>query len=109
MKTTIALLSGVLLTVALTISPADGQQASAEEHAEHHPDQQAQKAGMTGMNMAASNARLDELVKKMNAAQGQAKVDAIAELLTALVQTHKGMHADMSQMMSNMHGGQPPR
>jgi hypothetical protein len=39
-------------------------------------------------------------VKKMNAAQGQAKVDAIAELLTTLVQQHQSMHGDMGQMMS---------
>jgi hypothetical protein len=40
----------------------------------------------------------------MNAAQGQAKVDAIAELLTVLVQTHQSMHRSMSTMMQNMGG-----
>jgi hypothetical protein len=38
----------------------------------------------------------------MNATQGQAKVDAMAELLTALVQAHQSMHATMGGMMHNM-------
>ena len=44
-------------------------------------------AGMKGMDMKASDAKLDELVAKMNAAQGQAKVDAMAELLTTSCST----------------------
>ena len=58
--------------------------------------------------MKASRARLDTLVKKMNAAKGEAKTDAIAELLTALVEDrrhHESMMANMSGMMSKMHGG----
>ena len=57
------------------------------------------------MNMMATDARLDELVAKMNAAQGQAKVDAMAELLTTLVKQHQSMHGDMGQMMSKMKDG----
>jgi hypothetical protein len=118
MKTRIAVLGGVLGIAALTIAPAHGWQVSPEEHAKHHPGAEAQKAtpapqpppapqakgmaGMKGMDMMASNAKLDELVTKMNAAQGQAKVDAIAELLTVLVQQHQGMHGNMGQMMSMM-------
>ena len=88
---------------------------SPDEHAKHHPEAQAEKAaappqaegmaGMTGMDMKAQNAKLDALVTKMNAAQGQAKVDAIAELLTSLVQQHQTMHGDMGQMMSKMKDG----
>ena len=37
-------------------------------------------------------------------AQGQAKVDAMAELLTTLVQYHQSMHGNMDQMMSKMKG-----
>ena len=58
--------------------------------------------------MKASGARLEALVKKMNAAKGEAKTDAIAELLTALVEDrrhHESMMANMSGMMSKMHGG----
>jgi hypothetical protein len=118
MKTKIAVL-GVVLTAGLTISPAAGWQvAIPEEHAKRHPSAQAETTtpvppappavprqakstgGMKGMGMMASSARLDELVKKMDAAEGQAKVDAIAELLTTLVQQHQSMHGDMGQMMS---------
>ena len=117
MKSPGAVLSGALLVTALTIVPAHGWQVSPEEHAAHHPAAQADKAvptpqkapappqakgmaGMKGMDMKASNAKLDELVAKMNAAQGQAKVDAVAEVVTALVQQHQAMHGNMSAKMS---------
>jgi hypothetical protein len=118
MKSSNTVLGGALvLLTALTIAPAHGWQVSPEEHAAHHPLAQADKAptpqpkpapqakGMKGMDMKSSNAKLDELVAKMNAAQGQAKVDAIAELLTTLVQHHQGMHGNMSEMMSKMKDG----
>jgi hypothetical protein len=124
MKTKLAVLGGALAVAAITIAPAHAWQVSPEEHAKHHPGAQAEKAapapqatpapqakgmaGMKGMDMTASNAKFDELVKKMNAAQGQAKVDAMADLLTALVQQHQAMHGNMEQMMSmmsTMHGG----
>jgi len=106
MKSRATVLTAMLVTSALTTAPAHGWQVSPEEHAKHHPDAKAEKAspppakGMAGMK--AADAKLDELVAKMNAAKGQAKVDAIAELLTALVQQHQGMHANMGQMMSKM-------
>jgi hypothetical protein len=118
MKSRVIVLTGVLAVAALTAAPISAWQVSPEEHAKHHPGAQATEkaapapqtaapqgkgmAGMGGMNMMAANPKLDELVKKMNAAQGQAKVDAIAELLTALVQDHQGMHGNMASMMSMM-------
>ena len=120
MKLPGAVLGGALLVTALTIVPAHGWQVSPEEHAAHHPAAQAEKvptpqptpapeakgmAGMKGMDMKASNAKLNELVAKMNAAQGQAKVDAMAELLTTLVKQHQSMHGNMGQMMSKMKDG----
>jgi hypothetical protein len=95
MKSRVVILTGVLVATGLIIAPAQGWQASPDGHAQHHPAAQADKP---------SNAKLDELVAKMNAAKGDAKVDAIAELLTALVQQHQGMHGNMSQMMSKMKG-----
>jgi hypothetical protein len=110
-------LGSVLVVAALTNAPAHGWQVTPEEHAKHHPDAQAGKAppaprsapvpqakaeGMKGMDRTASSAKLDELVKKMNAAQGQVKVDAMAELLTAMVQQHQSMHGNMGEMMSKM-------
>jgi hypothetical protein len=72
------------------------------------------QAGMTGMmtQMKAAGLRLDGLVKKMNAATGAAKTEAMAELLTALVEQHRmaceGMMADKAPMM-NMMGGRGGR
>ena len=59
------------------------------------------------MRMKASGARLDVLVKKMNAATGAAKVDAMAELLTAVVEDrreHESMMGGMAEKMTRMHG-----
>ena len=115
-----AVLVGALLVTALSSAPAHGWQVSPDEHAAHHPAAQADKAaptphpapapeakamaGMKGMDMKAADAKLGELVAKMNVAQGQAKVDAMAELLTTLVQYHQSMHGNMDQMMSKMKG-----
>jgi hypothetical protein len=121
MKSPGTVLGSALLVTALTIVPAHGWQVSPEEHAAHHPAAQTDKAaptpppapapkakamaGMKGMDMKASDAKLDELVAKMNAAQGQAKVDAMAELLTTFVKQHQSMHGNMGQMMSKMKDG----
>ena len=114
MKSPGIVLGGALLVAAFTTAPAHGWQVSPEEHAAHHPAAKAEPApapqakgmaGMKGMDMKASNAKLDELVAKMNAAQGQAKVDAMAELLTTLVKQHQSMHSNMGQMMSKMMDG----
>jgi len=97
---------------------------SAEEHQQHHPAATApnaptapaaQRAGMqqmpAGMNhtsgmmarMHANDAKLDQLVTKMRSAQGAAKTEAIAELLTALVEDRKNnCEPMMAQMMSMM-------
>jgi hypothetical protein len=108
-----------LLVAASMSAPAHlhGQQpTSAQDHEQHHPittpqstpaavDQRATMMSMMA-TMRATDQKLDDLVKKMNAAQGNAKVDAIAELLTNLVQDRKTMHESMSNMsiMMNMTG-----
>jgi hypothetical protein len=114
---TIAVITAVLLIAPLTNAPVSAWQVDVQEHAQRHPEEQGDKTkpvppptprgmdGMKAMKMTESDAQLEELVKKMNAARGQAKVDAIAELLTALVRTHRTVHADMDQMMSKMRGG----
>ena len=112
MRSKLAVLTGALLVTGATSMPARGWQVSAEDHAKHHPAGQSSEPkaaaaapdskGMAGMDMMAANAKLDGLVKKMNAAQGQAKVDAIAALLTVMVQDHERMHGNMSGMMSMM-------
>jgi hypothetical protein len=58
-------------------------------------------------DMKAADLKLDELVKSMNAATGEAKTIAIAQLLTEMVRQHQAMHEHMGTMMDQqmMMGG----
>ena len=94
--------------------------AQQQDHQEHQaaagqaPDVKAQDTQMMAMqqkmmaDMKAAGATLDALVTRMNTAKGNAKVDAIAELLTTMVQQQRTMHDGMmqmhGQMMMQMHG-----
>ena len=51
------------------------------------------------------DAKLDALLKDMNAAMGEAKVNALAAVVTELARQHKGMHGQMVQMHQQMMGG----
>ena len=55
--------------------------------------------------MKAGNAKLDALVKDMNAARGDAKINAVAAVVNELVGQHKAMHERMGQMHEQMMGG----
>jgi len=55
--------------------------------------------------MKAGDARLDALVKDMNDAKGDTKVDAVAAVVNELVRQHKAMHGRMGQMHQQMMGG----
>jgi hypothetical protein len=55
--------------------------------------------------MKAADSRLDALVKEMNAAGGDAKVNAVAAVVTELVRQQKSMHEHMGQMHQQMMGG----
>jgi hypothetical protein len=132
----LAILTSAAIFTLLMAIPAHVRglpQVTAEDHAQHHPAAPVIPApdprtaapatatpGVKWMGAMANtcvtlanDAELNELVKKMNAAQGQAKVDAVAELLTALVQDHRTMRGGMEHMMSTMqmrggmHAGAP--
>jgi hypothetical protein len=55
--------------------------------------------------MKANRARLDTLVQQMNSASGNAKVDAIAGVVTELVRQQNTMHDRMGQMHEQMMSG----
>jgi hypothetical protein len=55
--------------------------------------------------MKAADSRLDALVKEMNAATGDAKVNAVATVVAELVRQHRSMHERMGQMHEQMMGG----
>jgi hypothetical protein len=108
-----------MFTAILASAPVHllGQQPSqVQQHDQHHPDTPDQPPASADdqhtrmMNMMATmhanDQKVDDLVKKMNAAKGTAKVDAMAELLTTLVQDRRSMQESMSNvsMMMNMMG-----
>ena len=112
MKRHIALLA-IIISVAI-VSPAHlhGQQATDPlDHSAHHPDapltQPVPPVAPDATGPMTSTAKLDELMKKMNSAKGAAKTEAMAELLTALVQDRQAcapMMASMMKMMEMMGG-----
>jgi len=57
-------------------------------------------------DMKASQGKMDELVKEMNGSTGDAKISAMAELLTELVREHRAMSEGFGtvdrQMMGRM-------
>jgi hypothetical protein len=55
--------------------------------------------------MKAGDAKLDALVKEMNAATGNTKVNAVAAVVNELVGQHKAMHEHMGHMHQEMMGG----
>lgn len=62
--------------------------------------------------MRAHDARLDELVAAMNAAQGDAKIDAIAAVVNELVAQRRTRRDHMEtrwQRQQGRHDGHPPR
>jgi len=109
LRTTIPVL---MITGALML-PLSGSFVRAQ-----HTHEQAPGADQTTMEqrretmmreIQASSAKLDELVQKMNAAEGTEKVDAMAALLTAMVDEQKkcksmmtDMGGDMGSMMNMM-------
>lgn len=56
-------------------------------------------------DMKAADSRLDALVKEMNAATGDAKLNAVAATVTELVRQQKSMHERMGHMHEQMMGG----
>ena len=119
MKSYVALAAGISLglLVAGTALPARLVQPLAAQDVQHEQHQQGAattpgttapgpQGGMRGGNMMmgnmmASDAAFDELVTKMNDAKGQAKIDATAEVVNALVQQHRAMRG----MMAGKAGG----
>lgn len=55
--------------------------------------------------MKADDAKLDALLKDMNAAAGEAKVNAVAAVVTEMARQYKAMHQHMGQMHQQMMGG----
>lgn len=111
MKRSIALLSvafALFLFASLpgtTLSPATGAQTASAQGMQmgmQKMDDMSKMHDKMMADMKSSHDQLDALAKKMNAATGEAKVAAMADVVNELVRQHETMTkrmADMDQMM----------
>jgi hypothetical protein len=105
----------VVLAVALSAMPlrfsavgATPQNAASQGTAQSEPANMQNMMKMHQQMMAemtAADAKLDALVKDMNAATGDAKVTALAVVVNELVQQQKAMHGHMGHMHQEMMSG----
>ena len=91
----------------LLVAPVRLYAQQLPEHAGSAPQAAVASAQAHDHSVAQSPAAkpdIDALVAKMNAATGAAKIDAMAEVLTAMVQKQKDCETKMAGMMSGMAG-----
>jgi len=105
MKTTYLLATLIAATFPLTTVLAEDSAKS--EKAAQNEDQQPAAAQVEGIEMGQTNsdtenqeAELDKLVVAMNNASADKKLDAVAAVLTKLVEQRKAMHEQMSKTIS---------
>jgi hypothetical protein len=96
---TLGLMAAFIATPAHTRG-VQAQAPDSHDHAATAPAQGASAEQSKAMmaTMMAADARLGELVNKMNDLPGTAKTDAISEVVTALVEQHRAMHTMMMDM-----------
>jgi hypothetical protein len=105
MKTTHLLAALIAATLPLTAVLAED--TAKTETTDQKQEQSSDTTGMKGMDMGQmmsnskdQDAELDKLVAEMNSASADKKLDAIAAVLTKLVEQRKAMHEQMQKMMS---------
>ncbi len=81
------------------------QRAQPREHASSNMQDMMKMHEQMMAEMKAADTRLDALVKDMNAATGDAKLNAVAAVVSELVRQQKSMHAHMGQMHQMMMSG----
>lgn len=101
MKTTHLLATLIAATLPLTAIPAEdtGQTETTDQKQEQSSDTMGMKGKMMS-NWKEQDAELDKLVAEMNSAPAEKKLDAVAAVLTKLVEQRKAMHEHMQKMMS---------
>ena len=116
MKTTHLLAS--LIAASLPLAAVLAEDAAKTETTDQKQEQSSETTGMKGMmgkgqmmsNLKDQDAELDKLVAEMNSASADKKLDAIAAVVTKLVEQRKAMHEQMQKMMgmdmSDDHGGE---
>ena len=112
-------LAGALATTSTSLGAQTATPQSVTTPQPHQHDHQAAQSSSQDMSaihekmmadMQAANARLEELLATVKTAKGDARVDALASLVTELVQQRQAMHQQMMQggmtcpMMQGMEG-----
>jgi hypothetical protein len=106
-------ISAIALAATLWLAPVRAQQPAT--HDQHQPGQAAPQGSHmmdqdTMMSdMKAADARLETMVRKMNAAQGEEKIGAMQDVLNELVQNQVAMHRHMAMMHDHMMSQMPPK
>jgi hypothetical protein len=101
MKTTHLLATLIAATLPLTTILAE--ETSQTETSDQKQEQSSDTMGMKGKMMSnwkEQDAELDKLVAEMNSAPADNKLDAVAAVLTKLVEQRKAMHEQMRKMMA---------
>jgi hypothetical protein len=98
----------VPLVLVMYALPSAARAQHEHDHAQGAP---ASMADMTKMHqqmmaeMKTADGKLDQLVKTMNAATGEARMAAIVDVVNALASQQKAMHDRMGAMHQQMMGG----
>jgi hypothetical protein len=107
MKTThlLATLIAATLPLAAILAEDPGKTETTDQKQEQNSDMMGMK-GMMGKGQMMSNwkeqdAELDKLVAEMNSAAPEKKLDAVAAVITKLVEQRKPMHERMQNSMSS--------
>jgi hypothetical protein len=106
MKTTQLL--ATLIAATLPLAAIVAEDAGKTETTDQKQGQSSEMMGMKGMmgkgqmmsNWKDQDAELDKLVAEMNSAPADKKLDAVAAVLSRLVEQRKAMHQQMQEMMT---------
>ena len=95
------------IAAAIALAPVSAEDTTKPETTDQTKEQRCGCLGMMGMDMGKmmsdwkdQEAELDKLVAEMNGAPLDKKVDAIAAVVTKLVEQRKAMHERMQNMMT---------
>ena len=117
MLTRVLMLIPVVLAasaLAPSVAQADPPQNQPSTSSAQHEHDQPSQAGMADMmkmhqqmmaDMKSADAKLDQLLSRMNAATGDAKASAVADVVNELVRQQKTMHQRMGTMHDQMMTG----
>lgn len=98
--TRVAFAAAFLLALTFTSGMAQG---TAQPQSNMQDMMQMHEQMMAGMK--ADAAKLDALLKEMNAAAGDAKINAVAAVVSELARQHRTVYGQMGQMHQQMMGG----